>query len=370
VAEAQRAGFGASGRNGGQLGSGQRLGQRALEDLVGRDDARHLWRIAEAAKARTKTLAAQVAPDCDYQDGIVHADWQARNVPETHAAAAYMAEHYGYGQIEPLDKIGLQSLVNAPGYAGGAVDWGAGHLHPLRFALGLARAAEAAGARIFERTRVASIEEGTPLRIRTDQGQIRATHALLACNGYLGDLAPVVAAKVMPINNFMIATEPLADPASVLPQPVAVADSRFVVNYFRLSSDGRLLFGGGESYGYGFPKDIAALVRKPMQATFPQLKGVKIDYAWGGTLAITMSRLPLVTRISRHVLSASGYSGHGLALAAFMGEVTAKAIRGQCEEFDVMARLPVPDFPGGSKYRPPLLAAAMTWYGLRDKLGV
>jgi gamma-glutamylputrescine oxidase len=200
---------------------------------------------------------------------------------------------------------------------------------------------------------------------------VTAEHVILACNGYLEGLEPQVAARVMPINNFIVATEPLGARATeVLAQPVAVADSKFVVNYFRLSEDGRMLFGGGESYGYRFPADIAGVVHPRMVQVFPQLAEARIDYAWGGTLAITMNRLPCFYRPAPNMLSASGYSGHGVALATLAGQILAETVAGQAGRFDLMARLPLPRFPGGPALRTPLLILAMTWYSLRDRLGI
>ena len=216
-----------------------------------------------------------------------------------------------------------------------------------------------------------AIEDGSPVLVRTEQGHVRADQLILACNGYMGGLNRQVAAKVMPINNFIAATEPLGeDTARVLNRDVAVADSKFVVNYFRLSHDGRLLFGGGESYGYRFPSDIAATVRKPMGQIFPHLKDVKIDYAWGGTLAITMKRMPYLARLAPNILSASGYSGHGVGTATHAGQLMALALQGESDGFDTMARVPAPAFPGGPAMRNPLLVLAMTWFSLRDRLGI
>jgi gamma-glutamylputrescine oxidase len=235
----------------------------------------------------------------------------------------------------------------------------------------LARAADRAGVRIFERTHVHHIEDGQPAVLRTDKGRVVADHVILACNGYLGGLNRKVAARVMPINNFIAATEPLGDDAArVLTRDVAVADSKFVINYFRLSSDKRLLFGGGESYGYRFPRDIAAVVRKPMAQIFPHLADVAIDYAWGGTLGITMKRMPYLARLAPNVLSASGYSGHGVGTATHAGQLMALAIKGQSDGFDTMARVPAPSFPGGIALRSPLLVLAMTWFAMRDRLGI
>ena len=371
VVEAQRAGFGASGRNGGQVGSGQRLEQDALEKMTGKDDARRLWTLAEDAKALVHRLIADHDIDCDYKPGVAHADWTPKQVAHSHAYAEKLDRDYGYDRIEVLDRGAMRALVGSKAYQGGVLDMGAGHLHPLNFALGLARAATKAGARIYERSEVHNIEEGATSTVQTKSGRVKAGHVILACNGYLGGLNRKVAARVMPINNFIIATEPLGvRAAGILARDVAVADSKFVVNYFRLSADKRLLFGGGESYSYRFPADIRATVRKPMLEVFPQLADARIDNAWGGTLAITMNRMACFLRPAPNILSASGYSGHGVALATLAGQVMAEAIAGQAERFDVLARVKTPAFPGGTALRSPLLVLAMTWYSLRDRIGL
>ncbi|EAQ23252.1 NAD(P)/FAD-dependent oxidoreductase [Roseovarius sp. 217] len=369
--EAQRVGFGASGRNGGQLGSGQRMEQTALERLVGADDAVHLWHLAEEAKDLVKSLVARHGIDCHLKPGVAHACFSAREMTAEHDYADHLATRYGYDQIEKLDAEALTALCPSPAYHGGSLDRGAAHLHPLSFALGLARAAAAAGVRIHEGSAVHNITRGATVRVATDAGAVEADHLILACNGYLGGLERKVAARVMPINNFIVATEPLGDNAArVLTQDVAVADTKFVVNYFRLSHDKRLLFGGGESYGYRFPKDIRATVRKPMLGIFPHLHDVRLDYAWGGTLAITMRRMPYLVRLAPNILSASGYSGHGVGTATHAGRLMAEAVRGQAAGFECMARVPAPAFPGGTALRNPLLVLAMTWFSLRDRLGL
>lgn len=366
VLEAHRVGFGASGRNGGQVGSGQRLEQDELETRMGRDDARRLWDLAEEAKALLRDLIARHAMPVTFHPGVAHACRTEAEVRHSHAMAEKLARDYGYTQVEPLDRTAIRALIGSKEYLGGDIDRGAGHIHPLNYAIGLAHAAEAAGARIHEGTLVTGIAPG---RVQTEQGSVAASHVILACNGYLGDLAPDVASRVMPINNFIVATEPLGDRArEILSEPVAVADTRFVVNYWRLSEDNRLLFGGGESFGYHFP-DVIRTVRKPMLKVYPQLRDVRIDHAWGGTLAITMTRLPCFLRLAPGLLSASGYSGHGVALATLAGRLLAEAVAGQSERFDLMSRLPTPRFPGGTALRHPLLVLAMTWYGLRDRLG-
>ncbi|MEM7089250.1 MAG: FAD-binding oxidoreductase [Pseudomonadota bacterium] len=369
--EAHRVGFGASGRNGGQLGSAQRMDQEDLEQLVGMDDAAKLWELAEDAKDLVKTLISKHRIACDLKPGIAALGLSVSEQKELHAHAAHLSDRYGYDQIEVLDQAGGHALCPSPAYKGGYLDMGAAHLHPLNYVLGLAKAAAGAGARIYEATEVLSIEAGAPTTLRTERGHVTADHVILACNGYLGDLNRQVAARVMPINNFIAATEPLgAGAAQVLTRDVAVADTKFVVNYFRLSADGRLLFGGGESYGYRFPADIAAKVRKPMTQIFPHLRDVKIDFAWGGTLAITMRRMPYLTRLAPNILSASGYSGHGVGTATHAGQLMALAIQGQVDGFDTMSRVPAIPFPGGSALRSPLLVLAMTWFSLRDRLGI
>lgn len=371
LVEAQRVGFGASGRNGGQVGSGQNRGQGDLEAMVGHDKARLLWDIAEDAKALVRSLIATHAMPVTFASGIAHACWHKHELPHMRQNAEKLARDYGYTKLEQLDKAGLQVLVGSDAFSGGEVDWGAGHLHPLNYALGLAKATADAGVQIFERSEVTATRNGPLVRVTTATGTVDASHLILACNGYLGGLEPQVAARVMPINNFIIATEPLGDRAETLiSRNIAVADTKFVVNYFRLSDDKRLLFGGIETYGYRFPADIAAAVRKPMLAIYPGLADVRIEHAWGGTLAITMNRLPCFRRVAPNILSASGYSGHGVAMATMAGKVLAETIAGQAGRFDLLASLPQIRFPGGPGFRHPLLVLAMTWYSLRDRLGL
>lgn len=366
--EAHRAGFGASGRNGGQVGSGQRLDQITLERLLGPGRARALWDLAEDAKALVADLVQQHVIPCDLRPGVAHACWHDAEVAESHAQAEHLSRVYGYDRIAPLDRAQIAALLGTEAYRGGDIDRGAAHLHPLNLAIGLARACEAAGVRLFENTQATRIDHGTPVVIHTPEGRVTADHLILGCNGYLGALDAQVAARVMPINNFILATEPLGDRAP-LAEPVAAADTKFVVNYWRPTPDGRLLFGGGESYGYRFP-DILRRVRPPMLRVYPQLADARIDHAWGGTLAITMSRAPCFFRPAPNVLSASGYSGHGVALATLAGRIMAEAVAGQTGRFDLMASLPVPRFPGGAALRWPVLVLAMTWYSLRDRLGI
>lgn len=369
--EAHRAGFGASGRNGGQLGSGQRLDVAAMETAFGRAAARRLWDMGEEAKALTRRLAARAG--VPVHDGIAHAARTGAEVRDAHENAGRLARDYGYDLVQPLDREGLRALVPSDRFIGGDIDHGAGHLHPLNLALGLARLAEAAGAVIHEETLVTRLAHGTAAGksvVETEAGRVICDQVILAANGYLGGLDRGMAARVMPINNYIIATEPLgARAAQVLTRDIAVHDTQFVVNYWRLSPDGRLLFGGGETLGYRFPRDIAAVVRRPMLAIYPGLRDVAITHAWGGTLAITRNRMPCFMRPAPNCLAAGGYSGHGVALATLAGKLMAQAVAGQAEGFDAMAALPMPRFPGGPALRWPLLVAGMSWFALRDRLG-
>ena len=371
VLEAHRVGWGASGRNGGQVGTGTNWHQSKLEARIGRDAARAVWDICEEGKRQLRDFIATHAPEAAYKPGVAHGEYSAAEERETRANADLLASRYDYPQIKLMDGARFRDLVKSPRYVAGALDHGAGHIHPLRYALALAKAAEAAGAVIHEGSIVLGIDKGQPATLRTKDGTLTADHVILAGNGYMPDLEPQVAARTMPINSFIGATEPLGDRwTDILAQDIAVADSKFVVNYYRFSEDRRFLFGGRESYGLGFPTDIAGPLRKRLADLFPQLTGVRIDHVWGGTLGITMSRLPLLLRVAPNVLSGGGFSGHGVALAGISGRAMAEAILGQAGRFDALSLLPTPRFPGGALARGPLLTLAMTWYAMRDRLGV
>ncbi len=368
--EAHRVGWGASGRNGGQVGTGLNKDQAELEALVGKVQAKALWELSLEAVQLCKELIHKYAINCDLQAGIIHADHRQRFVKTSRQFVEKLQRDYDYSAIRFLDQAALQQELNSPLYYGGVLNVGAAHLHPLNYALGLAQAAQQAGVIIHEYSPVLSYSAGDKVEINTAQGKVTADYLILACNGYLDDLEPKIASRVMPINNYIVATEPLrtAQIQDLIPNRYAVADSAFVVNYFRMSADGRLLFGGGESYSFKFPNDIPALVRPRMLAVFPQLAKAKIEYAWGGTLAVTVNRLPYFTRLQPKVFSVSGYSGHGVALATLAGKLLSEVIAGTAERFEVMAKLPNWPFPGGTLLRWPLLVTAMLYYSLRDRL--
>lgn len=365
--DAHRVGFGASGRNGGQVGSGLNHSQMDLEKSMGIDAAKTLWSMTQAAKSLVRDLIETHAPEAHYTAGIAHADFHASDTKHSHAEAEHLRKTYGYDQIEPLDQSAMRDLIGSRKYTGGTIDWGAGHIHPLRYCIGLARAALKFGAQIYENSCVTKVDAG---HVFTDQGHVKAKWIIHATNGYHTGLNPAQNKRVMPINNYLVATEPLGDLMSdVLSKPIAVADNRFVLNYYRPSHDGRLIFGGGESYGTRFPKDIFAKTRKPMLEIFPHLQDVKLTHAWGGTLGITPTRLPLFAR-QGFELTAAGYSGHGVALATLAGQIMADLIAGQSERFDILSKLKPPAFPGGQLLRSPIMTLAMTWFSMRDRLGL
>lgn len=370
IIEAQKPGWGASGRNGGQLGSGQRMEQLDLEALVGREKAHKFWKLGEASKDLVKGLINEHGIDCELKPGVILANHRKRYNKHMRKEVRLLNEEYGYDAISYLDQAAIRNQIDSPAYYGGSLDMGAAHLHPLNYALGLAAEAMKLGVEIYELTRVQSIERGSPAKVITDRGVVVADHVVVACNGYLGDLEPEVATRAMPINNFIIATKKLGPELakSLIPNDVAAADSKFVVNYFRLSDDNRLIFGGGENYGYRFPKNIKDFVRKPMEQIFPQLKGVYIEYGWGGTLAITRNRMPHYVHLDKNIHSIAGYSGHGVGTATLSGKLMADCITGDAEGFDLYKSLDIKKFPGGTRMRWPLLVVGMLYHAMLDRL--
>ncbi len=369
VLDAHRVGWGASGRNGGQLGSGQRVDQDDLEATYGEQKAAQLWQLAEDSKALVRRLIDTHRIDCDYCTGIIGTDHKQRYSRSTRAYVDKLKKVYGYKDIDYLEGRELAELLGTDGYFSAAVDSGAGHLHPLKYALGLAQAVESSGGVIYESSVAESVSTENGISIHTATGTLKAERLIIACNGYLGNLQPEVASTVMPINNYIIATDPLDTEQyeSILRNNMAVADSRFVVNYFRKSADKRLLFGGRESYGYRFPEDIKSFVRKAMINIYPQLDNIGIEYGWGGTLAITMNRMPHVRALSANVYSASGYSGHGVGMATLCGHLVADAIDGESQGFTAMSGIKHRKFPGGVALRSPLMKLGMLYYSLRDR---
>jgi gamma-glutamylputrescine oxidase len=367
LVEAHAIAWGASGRNGGQLNTGLRKGPGELVAMFGRDGAKRLFDLAEEAKATVRERITRHAIACDLKPGVMV-------VAHKPGDPAWMAEEvevqnkvFGHQAVRMLSKAEVEERLGSRIFHGGLIDMSAGHLHPLNYALGLAAAAEAAGAILYEESRALAVAPG---EVCTAAGRVRARYILLACNAYLGGLEPRIAGKFMPISSYIIATEPLGEESAraLIRDDVAVCDTKFVVDYFRLSADRRLLFGGGETYSRKPPKDIGAFVRPYMLRIFPQLADKRIDYAWGGQIAITLSRLPHFGRLPGDIYFAHGYSGQGVALTSLAGKLVAEAIAGTAERFDIFTGIEHQTFPGGTILRQPILVLAMLWYALRDRI--
>ena len=374
--EAERIGWGASGRNGGHCSTGQRMDQFELEKLVGLERAKVLWEYGLESVQTVRDLIAEYDIKCDLKNGDLHVANKTRELPVLQQEVEHMQSVYDYEDLHYCDLAKTRAMVGSERFYGGLLDTRGAHLHPLKYALGLADAARACGVQLFESSRVSSYRQigsagnSGKVRISTGEGEVTADFMILACNGYLEKISPSIAGKIMPINNFVLATEPLDQTLAteLIRDDVAVADSLFVINYWKLSADNRLLFGGGENYTSRFPADIKKFVRKYMLRVYPQLENTRIDYAWGGTLAITMNRLPVFGNQDGNVFYAHGYSGHGVPTATFAGKLIAEAVSGTAERFDVMAGLPDSNFPGGTLLRWPGLVAGMLYYSLRDRL--
>ncbi|AQQ67723.1 oxidoreductase [Microbulbifer agarilyticus] len=371
VLEAERIGWGASGRNGGHVGVGQRKGQEDLEKMLGLDTAKVLWGMGVEAVQLVESLINKHDIKCDLKRGIMHLAAKASHDDELKDEVELLNERYGYDQIRYADRHEVGKLVGSERFHGGQVDSGSLHLHPLNFALGLADAAAAAGVQFYEHSRVTSYHGGSPCVVSTSGGRVYAKNVVLACNGYLGGLEPRMAGRIMPINNFVLATEPLSEGLAqeLIANDYALQDTLFVINYWKLSGDNRLVFGGGENYTSRFPQDIRGFVRKYMLEIYPQLEDTRIDYGWGGTLAITMNRMPSIGRLEPNVYYSQGYSGHGVPTATFAGKILSEVIAGTEERFDILSRIPTPRFPGGTLLRWPGLVAGMLYYSMMDKLG-
>lgn len=366
--EARRIGWGASGRAGGHVQPGVGTDMDVVAAALGREDARRVWDITVEAMDLLESLVEEYRIPCDLQRGYVHAAVRRRHLRHYRKMQQQLAGDYGYEGMQWLDRDALRERVRTDRYLGGLYEPRAGSLHPLNYTLGIARAAQSHGAELHEGSPVIQIEHGRPARVHTDNGSVHAEHVVLACNAYLDDLEPRLQAKTMPVSNYVVATEPLSEEqvAETLPYGDAVADANFVLDYFHLSADRRLLYGGEVSYDGREPRNLRRRLEDKMARLFPVLRGVRIEYMWGGRVGITLNRFPHFGRVNGNVYFAHGYSGLGLSMAGMAGKLLAEAIRGQAERFDVFARMRHRDFPGGKRLRTPLLVLATSFYRMRD----
>jgi gamma-glutamylputrescine oxidase len=370
--EGQRIAYGASGRSGGQAIVGYACSQDKLVAQVGRDDARKMFDISVEANELIKTLVTKHAIDCDLQWGHLHTAIKPRQEAELRAWQEELVSEYHYTGTRWLDKSELGAVLNTDRYIGGLRDDRSGHLHPLNYTLGLAAAAAAAGVQIFEQSMVVGIEHGATVRLRTANGAtVRAKHVALCCNAFIDEkISRHLRDRIMPVGTYIIATEPLGQARleSLLHENVAVSDVNFVLDYFRCSSDHRLLFGGRVSYSGRDARNTAKATRVRMLKVFPSLADAKVEYAWGGHVDITMSRAPDFGRLAPNVYYLQGFSGHGIALTGIAGQMVAETIAGQAERFDLFTQLKHRKFPGGPALRMPGLVLAMLWFRLKDLL--
>lgn len=354
--EAEHIGFGASGRNGGQLIPGLRWSASRLINELGEQRGSALFDLCW----RQNRVAARIAKHqihCDLSSGFVEAAWTDAHLRDMNKEAEFLSKFFNY-TLDLLDRSALGDHVQTPLYSGGLRDSAGGHFHPLNYALGLARAAEATGVQIFER------QPAHP-------DQLTERHIIVATDSWIGDALPKLRPYSIPIMSYNVATAPLADPLAFLPSNAAIADSRFVLNYYRLSADNRLIFGGGERYRSTPPKDIAAFVRPYLSRVFPALADIPIDYAWGGAVDVTLNRLPHIGRTGKdgNIFYAHGFSGHGAMVTTLVGDILAEAVCGTLEGYDCFASLPHRPFPGGALLSRPLAVLGLFYYALRDRLG-
>ena len=371
VVEGARIGWGASGRNGGQIVNGLNASLQTIGKRYGQDTANFVAGLVTEGGDIIRERVATYGIQCDLKPGNVFAALTDAHLRELEARLRLWRSH-GIDSQEMLGVDQMRAHVATDRYVGGMIDRKGGHMHPLNLALGEAAAIESLGGRIFEMSPVTSVEtDAARPALRTARGEIRARTLVLCGNAYLGGVVPALENRIMPVSTQIMATEPLGDLArTLMPADTCVEDVRYILDYFRMSADGRLLFGGGTVYGGADPSDIKAKLWKNMLKVFPQLAATRIDYAWSGNFALSFSRVPQMGRIGANTYFAHGYSGHGVTGSHTFGRILAEAIHGDATRFDVFAGLPWIPFPGGRTFRVPYSVMGSWWYGLRDRLGV
>ncbi|WP_044874607.1 FAD-binding oxidoreductase [Pseudomonas sp. LFM046] len=371
VLEAAKVGFGASGRNGGQIVNSYSRDIDVIERTANPKNAQLMADMAFEGGRIIRDRIKKYDIKCDLKDGGVFAAFTKKQMGHLEAQKK-LWERFGHKQLEMLDAKRIREVASTDNYIGGMLDMSGGHIHPLNLALGEAAAIESLGGVIHEQSPATRIERGANPVVHTPKGRVKCKFVVVAGNAYLGNLVPELASKSMPCGTQVITTEPLSDEMakSLLPQDYCVEDCNYLLDYYRLSGDKRLIYGGGVVYGARDPANIEAIIRPKMLKTFPQLKDVKIDFAWTGNFLLTLSRLPQVGRIGDNIYYSQGCSGHGVTYTHIAGKVIAETLRGQAERFDAFASLPHYPFPGGRVFRVPFTAMGAWYYTMRDKLGV
>ena len=372
LCEARKIGWGASGRNGGQLGIGMRKDQFTIEKKLGLKHAKELWSLGLEAVEDIKDLIKENEIDCHLVNGVMSTACFEKDIDEYKFEIEHMAKNYDFEGYQFFNKEKIREEINSKMYLAGLLNSGSYHLNPLKLTLGLAKVAQKNKVKIFENTPIEKIrEEGDRVQVMSKKGLIRANQVVVACNGYLDSILGSKKNKFMPINNYVVATEPLGEKRAreLIKNNYAVCDTRFIIDYYRFSEDWRMIFGGGETFTSNFVKNATSFVSKRMIKVFPQLQNVKIDYSWGGTLAITLNRLPhFGTLMNNKVSYAFGYSGHGLALSVLAGKLIGENIHGDHERFKFFSDINHMSIPLGSIFRRPIYSSAILYYKVRDYL--
>ncbi len=371
VLEGERIGFGASGRNGGQIVNGYSRDLETIAGRYGREKAVQLGEMSLEGGEIIRQRVRKYGIDCDLVDGGFFAAFTSKQIKEMETNKSNWEKH-GHSGLEMVSKAEVGKYVKSDRYAGGMIDRFGGHIHPLNYVLGEASAIESLNGRIFENSRVVSVEKGAQVTVRTDRGSVKAKYLLVCGNAYLGGLLPEIGERMMPVSSQVMATEPLDQGLieDLLPANYCVEDANYILDYYRRTSDNRLLYGGGIGYGGSDPADLTGVIRPNMLKTFPQLKNTRIDFAWSGNFALTLTRVPHIGRLSENIYFSHGDSGHGVTTTQLLGKILGEAVAGHAARFDVWSSLPNYPFPGGKTFRVPLTVLGAWWYGLRDRLGV
>ena len=371
VLEADRVCSGASGRNGGQAIAGFASGQGPFELQLGKTQARHAWDMSMQSIDLMDERIRKFDIACDRVKGYMYVADSPRKARALEEDCVAMQRDYGFSH-EFVTGAEVQRYIQSPRYCAAAFEPTSGHLHPLKFGLGLARAAQSLGVRIFEKSAVTALERGAVVKACTTQGCVSAKFAVLAGNCTLPEYGPKVAPeltpRIMPVGTYMISTAPLSESLceQLIPSNAAVCDNNFILDYFRFSADHRMLFGGRVSYSTRTPPNLMAVMAQRLGVVFPQLKDAPVEHVWGGFVDISMNRAPDFGRLGSNVYYLQGFSGHGVALTGLAGQLVAQAVSGQAERFDVFARLKHHHFPGGPLLRTPSLVLGMLYHRLRD----
>ena len=370
LCESRLIGWGASGRNGGQLGVGMRKDQPYIEKKLGFDYANSLWKLGLESVEEALNLISEYNIECNLTQGIVNAGCFKNDYKYFEEEIYHLEKYYNYKKIKLLKKQDIQEEINTNIYESGIINYGSYHINPLKFLLGLANELKKLNVKIFENTPITKIENKKDYIFSySNNKKIKSNYVVVACNGYIDKLLGSIKNKIMPINNYMIATEPLGEEKArkIIKNNYAVCDTRFIIDYYRFSEDWRLIFGGGETYTSNFSNQSENFVKKRMHQVFPILKNSKIEFSWGGTLAITVNRLPYFgTLFNNKLLYALGYSGHGLALSTLSGKLISEKIEGKEERFDLFSNIKHIFIPGGNFFRRPIYSSAIFYYKIRD----